>query len=108
MTKEDKALKDFIAAYYEAFGDDAYLSNEGANIYSHVLWICDAIERAGSTEGPAIMEAMRSTEKFPGLNGNYQLIGDKVDYVATIDIAQDTIVDGKVTNVFIKTVGEEQ
>ncbi|MCD7990780.1 MAG: ABC transporter substrate-binding protein [Clostridia bacterium] len=106
MTKEDAALQTFIDEYYKTFGDDAYLSNEGANIYSHVLWICDAIERAESVDGPAVAEAMRNTDNFPGLNGKYKLVGDRVDYVATIDIAQDKVVDGKVTNQFIKTVGE--
>jgi len=104
MTKDDEALKNFVAAYYEMFGEDAYLSNEGANIYSHVLWLCDAIARAGSTEGPAIMQAMRETDNFPGLNGSYKLIGDKVDFVPGCDIAQDVVVDGKITNVFIKSV----
>lgn len=108
MTKDDEALTSFIDAYYAAFGEDAYLSNEGANIYSHVLWICDAIERAKSTEGEAIKDAMRETDNFPGLNGNYKLIDDMVDYVSTIDIAQDVVTDGKVTNKFIKTVGEVQ
>lgn len=108
MTKEDTALQEFMEGYYNEFGENAYLSNEGANIYSHVLWICDAIERAGATDGPAIAEAMRNTDNFPGLNGQYKVVGDRVDYVSTIDIAQDKVIDGKVTNVFIKTIGAEQ
>lgn len=108
MTKDDETLQSFISEYFEMFGDDAYLSNEGANIYSHVLWLCDAIERAGSTDGPAIMQAMKETDNFPGLNGNYKLIGDKVDYVSTVDIAQNVVVDGKVQNEYIKTVGSAE
>ncbi|MCE5255691.1 MAG: ABC transporter substrate-binding protein [Spirochaetaceae bacterium] len=104
MTKDNKALKSFISAYYSMFGKDAYLSNEGANIYSHVLWLCDAIQRAGSTDGKAIMQAMRATDNFPGLNGNYKLIDKMVDYVRGCDIAQDKVVNGKITNVFIKSV----
>ena len=54
------------------------------------------------------MQAMKETDNFPGLNGNYKLIGDKVDYVSTVDIAQNVVVDGKVQNEYIKTVGSAE
>ena len=32
--------------------------------------VADAIERAGTTEGPALSEALRATKDFEGLVGN--------------------------------------
>lgn len=104
MTKDDEKLNTFVEQYKEMFGEDAYLTNEGANIYSQVMFVADGIERAGTTEGAALAQAMRETPGFEGLNGTYKLMGEKVDFISGCDISQDQIINDEIQNVFISSV----
>jgi branched-chain amino acid transport system substrate-binding protein len=63
------AIKEFIAAYNEAYGHDP--ENAFAPLgYDAVYLLADAIERAGSTDAAAIQEALLETEDFPGVTGS--------------------------------------
>ncbi|MDR0786787.1 MAG: ABC transporter substrate-binding protein [Gemmatimonadota bacterium] len=61
------AIQNFIAAYEKRFGakPDA-LAGLG---YDSAMLLFDAIERAGTTEGPALRDALAVTDNFPGITG---------------------------------------
>ena len=63
-------LQEFIEKHNERF-DPSELSFDALTTYSWVYLLKDAIERAGSTEVQAIIDALNATEGFQGLNGVY-------------------------------------
>lgn len=63
-------VQDFIARYQAAYGTEESVDLHCAAYYSGVRVVADAIERAGTTEGPALSEALRATKDFEGLVGN--------------------------------------
>lgn len=90
-------VKSFIAAYKKKFGVEpnalAALGYDAMNI------MADAIERAGSTDGAKIRDAIAATKHFPGVTGVItidaqrnavkpgvilQISGDKFNYVETV------------------------
>lgn len=65
---------EFIEAYTEKTGNAP--DSISASVYDCVLVIADAIERAGSTEGAAIAEAMQATS-LTGLTGKIEFTADR-------------------------------
>ncbi|MEW6412573.1 MAG: ABC transporter substrate-binding protein [Candidatus Zixiibacteriota bacterium] len=61
-------VRNFVEKYRSRFNEmpDAM----AALGYDAGLMLFDAIRRAGSTEGPAIRDALAATESFPGVTGN--------------------------------------
>ena len=64
-------IQKFVTDYRARFGEtpDA-LAGLG---YDAALLLFDAIERAGSTEGPAIRDALAQTQNWPGMTGTITL-----------------------------------
>ncbi len=84
---------EFLEAYKEEYGD-----NEPAAVtalaYDAYLLALDAIERAGSTDGEAIRDALAATKDFPGAAGMVTL-DENGDAVKSAVIK--TVKDGKFT-----------
>ncbi len=59
----------FLDAYKAKYGEDKEPAAVTALAYDAYILALDAIERAGSTEGPAIRDALAATENFPGAAG---------------------------------------
>lgn len=67
----NQEVQDFISAYQAMYGTEESVDLHCAAYYSAVYLLADAIERAGSTEGEAVAEALRETENVPGLVGDF-------------------------------------
>lgn len=63
-------VQDFITRYQAAYGTEESVDLHCAAYYSGVRVVADAIERAGTTDGPALREALLATKDFEGLVGN--------------------------------------
>lgn len=61
-----KALAD---EYYERFGQE--LGKTGAQVYDNIKIICEAIERAGTTDRAAVRDAMTTIDSFQGAITTY-------------------------------------
>jgi len=59
----------FLDAYKAKYGEDKEPAAVTALAYDAYILALDAIERAGSTEGPVIRDALETTENFPGAAG---------------------------------------
>jgi len=65
---EDPAIKDFISDYRAQYKEDPVLPNP-VLAYDAVLWLSDAIKRAGTTDGPKLKEALEQTKDLQVLTG---------------------------------------
>ncbi|MDO8586049.1 MAG: ABC transporter substrate-binding protein [Armatimonadota bacterium] len=90
-------VKKFIAAYRKKFGSDP--NALAALGYDAMHIMARAIERAGSTDGAKIRDAIAATKNFPGITGSItidkdrnavkpgvilQIKGNKFQYVTTV------------------------
>ncbi|HIU33692.1 MAG TPA: ABC transporter substrate-binding protein [Candidatus Pullichristensenella excrementigallinarum] len=57
------------AKYKELFGEDC--GKSAAQVYDHILVICEAIERAGTTDRAAVRDAMNTIDSFEGAMTTY-------------------------------------
>jgi branched-chain amino acid transport system substrate-binding protein len=93
--------KNFVEGYKkELAGKEPIIPAVAALGYDAYLLVRDAIERAGSTDGVAIKDALKATKDFEGVTGiiNFTEEGDADKNMAVIK----TVKDGKF--VFIDTV----
>lgn len=63
-------VQDFLKVYRERYHIEPDMV--GASAYDAFMILCDAIRRAGSTEGTAVQKAMAATKNFNGLTGVIQ------------------------------------
>lgn len=93
--------KNFVDGYKKELGDkEPIIPAVAALGYDAYLLVRDAIERAGSTDGVAIRDALQATKDFEGVTGviNFTAEGDADKNIAVIK----TVKDGKF--VYIDTV----
>lgn len=86
--------KEFVEGYTEYLaGREASIPAVAALGYDAYMVALDAIERAGSTEGAAIRDALVATKDFEGVTGtiNFDENGDAMKNMAVIK----TVTDGK-------------
>lgn len=71
----DTAVQTFVNNYKTRYGQvpDAL----AATAYDAARILFDAIKRAGSTDGPAIRDALAKTTNFPGVTGNVTINADR-------------------------------
>ncbi len=65
---EDPAIQDFIKEYRAKYNQDPVLPNP-LMAYDAMIWLTDAIKRAGSTDGTKIRDAMEQTKDLQVLTG---------------------------------------
>lgn len=65
----DETVLDFCNRYAEGYGEGQNAELYVADVYSTVMLIADAIERAGSADREAIRNAVEQTVEFPMLQG---------------------------------------
>ncbi len=65
---EDPAIQDFIKEYKAKFNADPVLPNP-LMAYDAMIWIADAIKRAGGTDGEKLKAAMEATKDLQVLTG---------------------------------------
>lgn len=100
----DEAKK-FVTGYKERLGDpEEIIPAVSALGYDAYRVLLDAIERAGSTDGDAIRQALADTKDFEGVTGiiNFDENGDALKDIAVIK----TVKDGKF--VYLDTVTVEK
>ena len=69
------AVRKFVDAYRAKYGTDP--DSIAASSYDAMRLIADAIERAGSTEGSRIRDALAATKDFPGVTGSITMDADR-------------------------------
>ncbi|HYI11221.1 MAG TPA: ABC transporter substrate-binding protein [Thermoanaerobaculia bacterium] len=69
------AVKDFVQKYQQRYG--AKPDSLAALGYDSTKVLADAIQRAGTTEGPALRDAIAATKGFSGVTGNITLGPDR-------------------------------
>ena len=84
-------MKDFVAAYRARWNGEtpdamAALGYDAAKV------LADALRRAGSTEGPAIRDALAATKAFPGVTGTTTMDAQRNATKAAVIV---TVRDGK-------------
>ena len=68
-------VRAFVAAYKKAYGADP--DSIAASSYDAARLVADAIQRAGSTEGKRVRDALASTKDFPGVTGSITMDADR-------------------------------
>ncbi|ROQ90224.1 ABC transporter substrate-binding protein [Desulfosoma caldarium] len=63
-------VQEFLKVYRERYRIEPDMV--GASAYDAFMILCDAIRRAGSTDGPAVKKALGATNNFNGLTGTIQ------------------------------------
>ncbi|WP_326911430.1 ABC transporter substrate-binding protein [Sedimentibacter sp. MB31-C6] len=84
--------KKFVEGYKAELGDtEPIIPAVSALGYDAYILVRDAIERAGSTDGTAIRDAIAATENFEGVTGviNFTEEGDADKSIAVIKTVQD-------------------
>lgn len=56
----DEKVQKFVEDYKALYGDEP--ANTSTMFYDAIYVICDAIERAGTTDGPSVKEALKTTD----------------------------------------------
>ena len=69
------AVRKFVEAYRTKYGSEP--DSIAALTYDATRLLADAIERAGSTEGRRIRDALASTRDFPGVTGTITMDADR-------------------------------
>jgi branched-chain amino acid transport system substrate-binding protein len=69
---EDPAIQDFIKEYRAKYKEEPVLPNP-VLAYDGILWLADAIKRAGTTEGPKLKEALEQTKDLQVLTGKLSI-----------------------------------
>lgn len=87
------SAKEFAESYQAAYGNDPYYGDgewpipsfgiTPASAYDAVKVLLDAIERAGSTDKAAVIEALESGEAFTGARGEYTFSAQEHAAVST-------------------------
>lgn len=67
--QDDATVKEFCERYASEYGDGQNAELYVADVYSSVMLMADAIERAGSTDRAAIKDALAETKGFNMLQG---------------------------------------
>ncbi len=65
---EDPGIQDFLKEYRDKYKADPVLPNP-LMAYDAMMWIADALKRAGSTDGTKLRDAMEQTKDLPVLTG---------------------------------------
>ncbi len=65
---EDPSIQDFLKEYRERYKEEPVLPNP-LMAYDAMIWLADAIKRAGSTDGTKIRDAMEQTKDLQVLTG---------------------------------------
>jgi branched-chain amino acid transport system substrate-binding protein len=65
---EDPAIQDFLKEYRAKYNQDPVLPNP-LMAYDAMMWLTDAIKRAGSTDGTKVRDAMEQTKDLQVLTG---------------------------------------
>jgi branched-chain amino acid transport system substrate-binding protein len=89
---DDPAAKAFSTAYEDEYGT-APESVFAALGYDGVALLVDAISRAGSTDGPAVRDALAATQGFKGVTGTISY--EEGSRVPSKSVALIQVVDGK-------------
>ncbi|WP_397536622.1 ABC transporter substrate-binding protein [Rummeliibacillus pycnus] len=87
----DERIQKFVKAFKEANGDQAPDAFNALG-YDTVYWLKDAIERAGSTDGEKVKDALASTKDLSLVTGNFS-VDDKHNPVKTATVLE--FKDGK-------------
>lgn len=74
LAEDDKLAWDFATRFEKEAGFKPTV--HGPLSYDAATVLCDAIERAGSTDREAIREALQTTKGFKGLAGDYEFTED--------------------------------
>ncbi len=69
---EDPAIQDFLRDYRAKYHQEPVLPNP-VLAYDAVLWLVDALRRAGSTDGEKLKAAMEQTTNLPVLTGRLSI-----------------------------------
>jgi branched-chain amino acid transport system substrate-binding protein len=69
---EDPAIQDFLKEYRAKYNQDPVLPNP-VLAYDAVLWLVDAIKRAGTTDGEKLKTAMEQTKNLQVLTGKLSI-----------------------------------
>jgi len=69
------AVRKFVDTYKQAYGAEP--DSIAALSYDAARLVADAIQRAGSTEGKRVRDALASTKDFPGVTGNITMDADR-------------------------------
>jgi len=87
-----------VQAFLKAYEDRYKIQPDmvGASAYDAFMIICDAIKRAGSTNGKAIQKAIASTKNFNGLTGEIKGFNDIGEVVK--DVQVQIVKDGRFRN----------
>lgn len=91
-TAATEEAKKFVAGYKEKLGDtEPIIPAVAALGYDSYIVLLDAIERAGSTDGDAIRQALVETKDFEGVTGiiNFDENGDAQKNIAVIKTVKD-------------------
>lgn len=80
-------VQDFMARYSAAYGAEESIDLHCAAYYSGVFLLKDAMERAGTAEGPALSAALRETKDVEGMVGNFNS-NDRGEMIHEIILAQ--------------------
>jgi branched-chain amino acid transport system substrate-binding protein len=100
---EGSDLESFYRDYEERFGD--YLPFAfSASGYEAIMLFAEAIEQAGSLEGPAIRDALDEIADFPGVTGT-TITYEGQDRVALRDVTLVRVEDGQ--QVFLRQVAPD-
>jgi branched-chain amino acid transport system substrate-binding protein len=88
----DSVVQNFVTKYTSRYNEkpDAF----AALGYDAGLILFDAIKRAGSTDGPALRDALKATRDFRGVTGSITIDADRNARKPIVIIA---VVDGKMT-----------
>jgi len=92
MADSSPVTKEFVDGYTKYLaGREASIPAVAALGYDAYMVAIDAIERAGSTDGTTIRDAIAATKDFPGVTGviNFDANGDAVKNMAVIKIVKD-------------------
>lgn len=91
----DPTVQEFDKKYKELF-DQSYDQN-APQAYDSVYLLADAIERAGTTDGEAVRDALLATEDFQGVAGTYNFDsnGEMIKELLVVQIqdGKHTIID---------------
>lgn len=96
---EDPTIQDFIKEYRTQYNQDPVLPNP-VLAYDAVLWLADAIKRAGTTDGEKLKDALEQTKDLQALTGKLS-IDPKTHNPLNKPAVIQQLKDGKF--VFVKT-----
>ena len=86
----DSRVREFIAAYQKSFGGQTP-DGLAALGYDAARLLFDAMNRAGTTDGPKLRDAIAATKDFPGVTGQISINGqrDATKSAVVVEMAGD-------------------